>query len=148
MSDPVINTQGVRHQLSASSGAAYKYLRRIGHGHPGGTVSPIRREVRKVIPIYRNSESSLSVSSACRKNKYSNSKIFQDVKRLGGPGWIRTSDLTVMSGMVPSSSSGNCIRSPLARNLRRLIRGRHRHDQRSHSAPRRKALIARAATLT
>jgi len=66
----------------------------------GGTVSQIRQEMREVIPIYRNSESGLSVSVACRKRKDSNSKTPQGIEKFGGPGGIRTPDLTVMSGQL------------------------------------------------
>lgn len=65
-----------------------------------GTVSLIRSEMREFIPLYRNSESGLCVPFACREGESSSSDDSQDIENIGGPGWIRTSDLTVMSGQL------------------------------------------------
>jgi hypothetical protein len=65
-----------------------------------GTVSLIRKEMRAVIPLYRNSESGLCVPFACREDESSSSARGQDIESIGGPGRTRTCDLTVMSGQL------------------------------------------------
>ena len=46
----------------------------------------IRKEIRKVIPLYRNSESGLCVPFACREIASSDSDDEQAVENIGGPG--------------------------------------------------------------
>jgi hypothetical protein len=65
-----------------------------------GTVSLIRNEMREVIPLYRNSESGLSVPFAYLSAESSGDKNSQAVEKIGGPGRTRTCDLTVMSGQL------------------------------------------------
>ena len=69
-------------------------------GVSSGTVSLIRKEIREVIPLYRNSESGLCVPFACRMNASSSLDDDQVIENNGGPGWTRTSDQTVMSGRL------------------------------------------------
>jgi len=69
-------------------------------GVSSGTVSLLRKEIREVIPLYRNSESELCVPFACRGSTSSDSDNTQAVEKIGGPGWTRTSDQTVMSGRL------------------------------------------------
>ena len=69
-------------------------------GVSSGTVSLLRKEIREVIPLYRNSESGLCVPFACRGSTCSDSDNAQALEKIGGPGWIRTSDQTVMSGRL------------------------------------------------
>lgn len=57
-------------------------------GVSSGTVSLIRGEMREVIPLYRNSESGLSVPFACRTNASSGDDGSQAVEKIGGPGRI------------------------------------------------------------
>jgi hypothetical protein len=65
-----------------------------------GTVSLIRQEIRSFMPLYRNSESALCVPFACHEGESSSLRDGQVIEKIGGPGWIRTSDLTVMSGQL------------------------------------------------
>jgi hypothetical protein len=65
-----------------------------------GTVSLIRKEMRAVIPLYRNSESGLCVPFACREDAGSDSRDDQVPEFIGGPARTRTWDLTVMSGQL------------------------------------------------
>ncbi len=65
-----------------------------------GTVSVIRKEMRAVIPLYRNSESGVCVPFACREDESSDSEDDQVPGNIGGPGRTRTCDLTVMSGQL------------------------------------------------
>jgi hypothetical protein len=69
-------------------------------GTSDGTVSLIRTELRRAIPLYRNSESGLSVPFACRDEKNGDSEIAQPIEIIGGPGRIRTCDQAVMSGRL------------------------------------------------
>jgi integrase len=69
-------------------------------GASSGTVSLIRREIRDVIPLYRNSESGVCVPFACRKIKSSSVNASQAIEKTGGPGGTRTPDQTVMSGQL------------------------------------------------
>lgn len=69
-------------------------------GVSSGTVSLLRKEIREVIPLYRNSESGLCVPFACRESASSDSDNMQAVEKIGGPGRTRTCDLTVMSGQL------------------------------------------------
>ena len=73
-------------------------LRRSGVS--SGTISLIRKELRQAVPLYRNSESGLCVPFACRENASSDFHDSQVIENTGGPGWIRTSDQTVMSGRL------------------------------------------------
>ena len=65
-----------------------------------GTVSLIRKEMRAVIPLYRNLESGLCVPFACRPGTSSDRDGAQGIDKIGGPGRTRTCDLTVMSGQL------------------------------------------------
>jgi hypothetical protein len=49
-----------------------------------GTVSLIRKEMRAMIPLYRNSESGLCVPFACREDASSNSEADQVPEFIGG----------------------------------------------------------------
>lgn len=69
-------------------------------GVSSGTVSVIRNEMRAVVPLYRNSESGLSVPFACRENTSSDGDGSQAIGNIGGPGRIRTCDQAVMSGRL------------------------------------------------
>jgi hypothetical protein len=69
-------------------------------GVSSGTVSLLRKEIREVIPLYRNSESGLCVPFACRKRKNLESENTQPIENIGGPGRTRTYDQTVMSGRL------------------------------------------------
>lgn len=69
-------------------------------GVSSGTVSLIRSEMRETIPLYRNSESGLCVPFACREIASSEDGDSQAFENIGGPGRIRTSDQTVMSGQL------------------------------------------------
>ena len=69
-------------------------------GVSSGTVSAIRKEIRAVIPLYRNSESGLCVPFACRVDASSDDGGTQVIEKFGGPGRTRTCDLTVMSGQL------------------------------------------------
>ena len=69
-------------------------------GVSSGTVSLLRKEIREVIPLYRNSESGICVPFACRESTSSDSDNTKAVEKIGGPGWTRTSDQTVMSGRL------------------------------------------------
>jgi hypothetical protein len=59
--------------------------------------------MREVIPVYRNSESGSDVPDAYRA-KGTAQKSTQKIPKFGGPGGIRTPDLTVMS----ASQSPQC----------------------------------------
>jgi len=85
-----------------------------------GTVSVIRQQLHRKVPLYRNTESPFCVSFACRKPKTREMEdekpVFATLRRgslraenlacqavarsakAGGPGRIRTCDNTVMSG--------------------------------------------------
>jgi len=65
-----------------------------------GTVSLIRKEMRAVMPVYRNSESGLCVPFACRDDGNSDDACSETVEKVGGPGRTRTCDQTVMSGQL------------------------------------------------
>ena len=65
-----------------------------------GTVSLIRQEIREVMLVYRNSESTVCVPFACHDGGSSSLNDDQVVERIGGPGRTRTCDLTVMSGQL------------------------------------------------
>jgi integrase len=65
-----------------------------------GTVSLIRKEMREVVPLYRNSESELCVPLACRDAESSCVGGKQAVGNIGGPDRTRTCDQTVMSGQL------------------------------------------------
>jgi hypothetical protein len=69
-------------------------------GISSGTISLIRKEMREVIPVYRNSESSLCVPFACRDEANSTLEIPQPIEIIGGPGRTRTCGRTVMSGQL------------------------------------------------
>ena len=69
-------------------------------GVSSGTVSLVRKEIRAVIPLYRNSESGLCVPIACQKKKSSVADKKQVIENIGGPGRTRTCDQTVMSGRL------------------------------------------------
>jgi len=69
-------------------------------GVSSGTVSTVRREIRDVIPLYRNSESGICVPFACHRVASSDDDGAQAIERTGGPGRTRTCDLTVMSGQL------------------------------------------------
>lgn len=69
-------------------------------GVSSGTVSLIRKELREAIPLYRNSESGICVPFACRGDASSGFETSQAIENIGGPGWTRTSDQTVMSGRL------------------------------------------------
>ena len=69
-------------------------------GVSSGTVSLIRKEIRAVVPLYRNSESGNCVPFACRGDKNCGAKIRQAIESIGGPGGTRTPDQTVMSGQL------------------------------------------------
>ena len=69
-------------------------------GVSSGTVSLIRKEIRDVLPLYRNSESGVCVPVACRGNESSGRKASQVIEIIGGPGGTRTPDQTVMSGQL------------------------------------------------
>ena len=64
------------------------------------TVSAIRKELGSAIPLYRNSESGLCVPFACRDGVDENLDDPKVLENIGGPGGIRTPDLTVMSGQL------------------------------------------------
>src|SRR5690242_15821991 len=66
-------------------------------GTSSGTVSLIRKEMREVIPLYRNSESGLSVPFAYLDTESSGADDAQVLENIGGPGGTRTPDQTVMS---------------------------------------------------
>jgi hypothetical protein len=69
-------------------------------GVSSGTVSLIRSEMRQVMPVYRNSESGLSVPFACHPIASSCDDDTQGIESIGGPGRTRTCDQTVMSGQL------------------------------------------------
>ncbi len=54
-------------------------------GVSSGTVSLIRREMREVIPVFRNSESGLCVPFACREDASSDDDDPQPLENIGGP---------------------------------------------------------------
>ncbi len=69
-------------------------------GVSSGTVSLIRSEIREATPLYRNSESGLSVPFAYLDPEGSNPDDQQVIETLGGPDRTRTCDQTVMSGQL------------------------------------------------
>ncbi len=69
-------------------------------GVSSGTVSAIRKEMRGVIPLYRNSEWGVCVPLACRDDEFADASRSQRIDYAGGPGRTRTCDLTVMSGQL------------------------------------------------
>lgn len=71
---------------------------RAGVSH--GTVTLVRQQLRAEMPLYRNTESGLSVPFACRGKQSSRKKGAQPIEIIGGPGRIRTCDQAVMSGRL------------------------------------------------
>ena len=69
-------------------------------GVSSGTVSVIRKEIRELIPLYRNSESGICARFACRAGASSTFPGSQPIENTGGPGRTRTCDQTVMSGQL------------------------------------------------
>jgi hypothetical protein len=65
-------------------------------GVSSGTVSLIRKEIRAVIPLYRNTESGLCVSFACHENKSSRFDEKQVIENIGGPGRCATRSIISM----------------------------------------------------
>ena len=65
-----------------------------------GTVSKIRQQLRAEMPLYRNTESAVSVPFACREDDDEQSSTGQAIEIIGGPGRIRTCDQAVMSGRL------------------------------------------------
>jgi len=72
-------------------------------GVSAGTVSMLRREVRAVFPLYRNSESGLLVPFSYLSGVNIEDDDSQPIGIPGGPGRTRTCDQTVMSGMLVNS---------------------------------------------
>jgi hypothetical protein len=72
-------------------------------GVSAGTVSLIRQEVRAAVPLYRNSNSGFLVPFSYLSDTSSVEGEDQPIEKIGGPGWIRTSDQTVMSAMLANS---------------------------------------------
>src|SRR6185437_11663998 len=69
----------------------------------GGTVSKIRQQLRAEMPLYRNTESGLSVPFACREKQSSRKKDTQPIEIIGGPGRIRISS----QGLILERFSGD-----------------------------------------